>query len=198
MEVKLELNSTLDFRDHSLHFPGLRWLCYPLLDSSLPQTLLTSPEEDESTQRRARHRNSQPICGFSASSFIFTESCCIFSKCKSLPTTDEAPAPSAGVPAFASGASQSGNNWHLTAPAGSGGERAPSRPGSPDQPPPLCLLDLHTIWPLQLPGGSFLIHLVTAVIFPNWATCSLPVCTDSSVLLGAGESKSVRPSVPVT
>lgn len=109
------------------------------LDSSVPQTLLTSREEDDSAQRRARHRNSQPICGFSASSFIFTESCSIFSKCKSLSTTNQAPDPSAMVPAFVSGASQSENNWHLVPPTGSGGESTISsrlpRPATSPLPP---------------------------------------------------------------
>lgn len=62
-----------------------------------PSNLPTS-EENDSLQRQTKHRNSRPICGFNAGSFIFTVSCCIFSKHKSLSTTNETPAPSVIVP----------------------------------------------------------------------------------------------------
>lgn len=62
-----------------------------------PSNLPTS-EENDSSQRQTKHRNSCPICGLNASSFIFTVSCCIFSKHKSLSTTNETPAPSVIVP----------------------------------------------------------------------------------------------------
>lgn len=69
-----------------------------------PQTLPASQEEDDYSQRPAGPRNSQPICGLNASSFIFAESCCIFSEYKASATTRETPAPSASVPAFVGGA----------------------------------------------------------------------------------------------
>lgn len=63
------------------------------------QTLPTSEENDYS-KRQTEPRNSRPICGLNASGFIFTVSCCIFSKHKSLSTTNETPAPSVIVPAL--------------------------------------------------------------------------------------------------
>lgn len=62
-----------------------------------PSNLPTS-EENDSSQRQTKHRNSRPICGLNAGSFIFTVSCCIFSKHKSLSITNETPAPSVIVP----------------------------------------------------------------------------------------------------